>query len=203
MVQMVKALIHTYKSRALFINLDYHLSLDNNFIDQFIIVFCRWNTYPDLGADDNIALIQSKYKDEVTNGRIKIIKHYGVYNHNEFECREMICNSYKDYHRTYLDSDDLLNGRFWWLNHMEDDVAYCLRHLIPSPTGIQEFKSVPYMFGKGVTIHYQKGHFLSLITTAKETKYLPDLYTFSISFAEGKEYKEAKKKWVSMWEEKR
>ena len=199
----MKAIIHTYLSKTLFYVLDYHLQLKNNFIDEFILVFCRWNTFPDKGYDININLLQEKFEKEFESVRIKIINHYGIEDHNEFECREEIMNAYSDYDRIWIDSDELLGGRFWYLHNVEAKTCYKLRHLIVSGEGINEFVGIPYMFAKNVRIKYANNDFLSLEAFYNNQKlepvYIPKLFNFSLGFAENPLYKEAKKEWKTSW----
>ena len=195
------AIMHTYKSGLLENNLKYHLRLEKEIFDQFVVVVCRWNTFPDLKEDKSKNMIIEKFQEDFNSGRIHVIDHQGTHDHNEFECREMVMNSYSNHIRMWIDSDELLSGRFWHILHAERYKAYRIGHTIMSPNSVQEFRGIPYLFGRFVLIKYLKHDFLSLFAYsergASEIEDIPDLFNVSLQAVENPDYIEAKKKWVS------
>lgn len=197
------AIVHTYKSGLLPYLLKHILSFEKGLIEEIRIVFCRWNTFPDLGRDENIKLVLGQFNNELRRGTIKINLHEGSFDHNEFECRSMMMNRDTSKSRFWADSDELFMGRYWWFEHAQPLTAYKIRHLVFASNGLQEFEGVPYLFGAGVKIRYLEASFLSLepysdIDSVPIEKIM-DLTTICLQTLETAEYRAAKQKWIASW----
>lgn len=197
------ALIHSYMSFTVKLVLPYLLQLKDKPFDKIIVVNCRWSNFPDLGFDDLDIWIATYFEKQIEDGTIVVLNHQGVLNHTEFECRADIMNKLSDHIRMWVDSDELIYGRFWHINHAEEGKAYKIRHTLINQDGVSEFEGIPYLFGSGVTIRYTDPHFLSLEAIYNgaviNPEYIPELGNLSISHVEEGVYTEAKKSWVSNW----
>lgn len=185
---------HSYLSSVLPVTVRSWLKLAEHDV-RGVIVFCRWKEFEDKGQDRNIDFIKQFLTPEELS-RIEIIEHING-SHSQWECRTQIMNAYVNYPRMWLDSDQLLAGRYNRLFFLDPYTQYRIDHRTPTVNGLEPHQIViPYAFGKGVMIWYEAQNFLSLDSTAKRTIDIRDVYTINLNSVENEEYLEGRKAWA-------